>query len=131
MAPKVYGYVSDFTPPSAYVYFIADGHGYVKIGMANDIRARLDALQTANPHKLELYVGLKIPNGKMSEARKIEKQLHKMFEADRIRGEWFKMPNITKYLKQPRIELCGYVFKNIDKLVEDYENDWTSGRIHG
>lgn len=62
------------------IYFIeAVGTGFVKIGRGNE---RLEALQTGCPFLLKyLY--------RLQDTPKKEKELHKRFEKDHYRGEWF------------------------------------------
>ena len=68
---------------SRYVYFIQCGKtGPIKIGYANDVKARLATLQTASPFDLRLLATIK---GRPS----LERQLHNRFAGDRLRGEWF------------------------------------------
>ncbi len=54
----------------------------VKIGVTNDVKKRLDSLQTANPFNLEL---LKFIEGNRSR----EQEIHKKFEHLKRNGEWF------------------------------------------
>lgn len=73
-----------------FVYFIQEGkgnHGYIKIGVSNNVNKRLDSLQTGNPRKLTLMASIKCdtPNN----AYRLEKKLHKKFKSQCIRGEWF------------------------------------------
>lgn len=64
-----------------YTYFIQGApHTPVKIGKANDVGRRLNALQTS--HYEELRVLLVLDGDR-------EAELHLQFAADRIRGEWF------------------------------------------
>ena len=65
------------------VYFIQCGEGGpVKIGVSTSISQRLEDLQVANP------VGL-ILRGAVPGSRMLESYYHKLFAAQRIRGEWF------------------------------------------
>lgn len=64
-----------------YVYFITDGEK-IKIGKASNPKMRLSGLQTS--HHKPLYF-LAIMPGDES----VERQLHRIFYAHRIRGEWF------------------------------------------
>lgn len=66
----------------SHVYFITDGEA-IKIGKANNPRARLSSLQTS--HHKPLYIIAAIPGDEM-----LERQLHRTFGEFRIRGEWFK-----------------------------------------
>jgi hypothetical protein len=55
----------------------------VKIGIAVDVQARMEALQTASACKLELI-------GIIEGGRQRELALHRQFAALHIRGEWFR-----------------------------------------
>lgn len=71
---------------TGYVYFIESAKTHrVKIGVARDPLARLASLQSANPETLRL-VGV-IPT---DQPRAVEKRLHWFFEAEFLRGEWFR-----------------------------------------
>ncbi len=66
------------------VYFIQDTSGFVKIGYARDVHARLKALQTAVAEHLNL---VRVIDG----GKKTESWLHRRFAHLRVRhrGEWF------------------------------------------
>lgn len=72
-----------------YIYFIISEDGFVKIGTSTSPYNRLDSLQTANPHKLELKLTIK---GNC----KIEKLMHKLLRKYHHRGEWYKFEGILK-----------------------------------
>lgn len=75
-----------------YVYVISDGSN-IKIGMSNNVEARLKNLQTSNSS--ELLVVWKYYTGRCSkEAAKVEKMLHRACKEHHIRGEWFKMDGL-------------------------------------
>lgn len=66
------------------VYFIQAGkRGPIKIGVARNIRKRLDALQTASPYRLRLRASV------FGDER-TEAAYHRMFDEHRMSGEWFK-----------------------------------------
>lgn len=92
-----------------YIYFIRDGLGHIKIGVATNIENRLKALQTANPMKLEFFYGMHVKN--IDDAYIGEKELHTKFSEDRLMGEWFKEEAILQFLRQPQIEIDGYMFE--------------------
>lgn len=72
------------------VYFIEDPHaGYVKIGVATDVRKRMAQLQCSHGHPLKLL-------GTMSGGRPVEKNLHEMFARYKVRREWFKLSDEIK-----------------------------------
>lgn len=65
------------------VYFIRCHTGEIKIGRARCARRRLNTLQVAHVHKLEL---LAVRKG----GKDIESTYHKQFAEHHITGEWFK-----------------------------------------
>lgn len=71
-----------------YVYLICDGE-YVKIGRANNIKKRIDALQTSNAR--ELFVIDYIECRTRAHAKAFETCLHETFARERVRGEWFDL----------------------------------------
>jgi hypothetical protein len=84
---------------NTYVYFIQFGdRGPVKIGVARDLKRRLDNLQIANHRKLWLRVSI----GPMSpkEAQSVELQLHDFFARHRMRGEWFNRRVLGRLKRQ-------------------------------
>jgi predicted GIY-YIG superfamily endonuclease len=107
----VYGYCwgeSDKSKRGS-VYFIRDGIGNIKIGVAKDVDKRKAGLQTANPNELEIFYIMSVPN--MEYAVSIEKALHDMFNKERVRGEWFKEKNILGFLREPEIKIGGFRFE--------------------
>ena len=65
-----------------YVYFIQSGD-HIKIGYAINVVKRMDELQIGNPEALRL---LGVMAGKPSD----ERALHRRFNSDRVKGEWFR-----------------------------------------
>ena len=86
--------------PPCYIYFILnDDSQAVKIGIAKNVKRRLASLQTSSPSGLKLLGTIKTKS--VNDARKIEKSLHKRFDENRIRGEWFKADvELLDYIKQ-------------------------------
>ena len=73
----------------AYVYFIRAGKkGPIKIGMARNVARRMATMQTGNAFELNLLASLKCTS--RGDAQILEKQIHKRFKSQRIRGEWFQ-----------------------------------------
>jgi hypothetical protein len=68
-----------------YVYLIKC-HEFYKIGIANDIDARLNSLQCGNPYELELMFAMRYPN-----AEDIEEMLHERYGKKRVFREWFRL----------------------------------------
>lgn len=75
------------------IYFIREAAGgRIKIGFAVDPWSRMKSLQTGAPCDLEMMA---IQAGD----RKAERDLHRKFAADRLRGEWFQAsPPLTAYV---------------------------------
>jgi len=69
--------------PSTYVYFIGPEHGPIKIGSARDPYERLLNLQVASADQLYIYA---VADG----GYEAEKDLHREFASERIRGEWYR-----------------------------------------
>ena len=80
------------TETTVYVYFIQQWEGYkcrgpIKIGIADDVDARLGELQVANPRRLTILFRCPFPS--RAEARAAEQDLHRRLAHLNIRGEWF------------------------------------------
>lgn len=71
-----------------FVYLIQSGE-FTKIGIAQDVRARMSNLQTGHPRPLELLGAVEVAN-----CAKAEAELHGMFSAQRITGEWFDLSGL-------------------------------------
>ena len=86
-----------------FVYFVeAPAVKRVKIGVAVDVRARLNELRCACPIELSLLGFVYVST--WNKARKLEQRLHKEFEPYCVRGEWFE---INSYILNRLEELCG------------------------
>lgn len=78
----------------SWVYFIGDGAGHVKIGVAVDVESRLATLQTGNAHELTV---LAIEQGGYG----LEGWYHRRFAEHRVRrsNEWFVLaPDIAEWI---------------------------------
>jgi hypothetical protein len=66
------------------VYFLAAGAAdIVKIGFTTNLDGRIRSLKTGSPTDVEVLLAI---TGTMT----TERELHKRFAADRLRGEWFR-----------------------------------------
>lgn len=85
----------DRPPPIQQVYFAQAGEdGPIKIGTSEQVDRRLKSLQLSCPQKLRLL-------GTVFGGHKLERELHRMFEAHRIQGEWFRAgPDLLEYIRQ-------------------------------
>jgi hypothetical protein len=68
------------------VYVISSPGQPVKIGIAEDVRDRLQSLQVGFPWKLRVYFHVEAFGGL---ARKVERQCHALLADYRLSGEWF------------------------------------------
>ena len=110
---KVYAYFWEIEEsPCGNVYFIRDGMGNIKIGVAKNPLQRKKDLQTANPNELEIFFIMKVPN--MWIAKKIEYELHGLFADIRKKGEWFEESPILDWLRNGELLVGGYKFQNAD-----------------
>lgn len=73
------------------VYFISDGT-YVKIGKSNNVTTRLSILNTGNASTLTL-LGYILQESDEA-AFKLEKELHKIYEKSKVKGEWFNLSEV-------------------------------------
>jgi len=97
-----------------YVY-IAKSDGFYKIGISNDPPGRIKILSTASPHPVELIIEWESENAALT-----EKRLHKLFDEERMNGEWFQLDETEiKFLKT----LAEH--GNIDEVASFFAN---SGR---
>jgi hypothetical protein len=71
---------------AGYIYAIEANSGQVKIGMAADPKQRRDGLQTGSPVELTLLVA-----SPAEDPETAEKELHKRYSDERMRGEWFRL----------------------------------------
>jgi hypothetical protein len=83
------------------VYFIQNEQAnMIKIGFSTDVNRRLDSLQTASPHPLQLM--LSVP-GSLQD----EHSLHRLFDSCRGHGEWFEPhPDLLEF-----IDTCRDLYK--------------------
>jgi hypothetical protein len=76
----------------SFVYLaIARPSGLVKIGRATDARGRIRTLQTGNHEELSMIACL-------AGGKALERDVHQLFAADRVRGEWFRGSTMMKEL---------------------------------
>lgn len=73
----------------SFVYAIGDGHGNVKLGVADDVRKRIRQLQTGNPSRLYLVAFLTLY--RRCDADRIEREAHRANATERKAGEWFSL----------------------------------------
>lgn len=108
-----------------YIYLIGQTDSkFVKIGIANNLKLRLQSLQVGNPLKLFLIGAKEVVSKAM--AHKKEKELHEKFKNHNLNGEWFYYtPEIEEEFKHNTLT-AEEAFKdedehfreNIDKLPD-------------
>lgn len=79
------------------VYFIQqENGGPIKIGYTkNNIQGRLSVIQAHSPFNFKLIYS-------MEGTSKTETAIHKEFESDRIKNEWFNpSPRLLEFIKSP------------------------------
>lgn len=88
------------------VYLVcAEGTGLYKIGITDgDTNKRLKQLQTSNP--LPLYI---VDELEFRSANLIEKQLHKIFSAKRLEGEWFEFDEYDVHIIRDLMVFPGLI----------------------
>lgn len=89
------------------VYFISDGQGHCKIGVASDIKERLSTLQVSSA--FELTIKHIEYTDDLDEAYEIERHYHSQLHERRIRGEWFDEDAVGYYLENGRAEGKTYM----------------------
>lgn len=108
-----------------YVYFVrAKRCQVVKIGIANDVRARFAALQTNSPDALKLLGVIR-----SAEAAALESSLHARFGHRRTHGEWFQVHDeLTAFIKEHAVSLDDDR-ANIVREVVVFLRDTEAGRL--
>ena len=79
-----------------YLYFISDGEK-VKIGISEDVKRRIENLQSANHKRLTVLETRCFRNRYY--AKKKEKQLHEQYKDFCVGGEWFDILNTRGEIK--------------------------------
>ncbi len=88
------------------VYLIRQrGTQFVKIGYTNNVRVRVMVLSTGSAQILDLLGVLPCQSREM--AMTIEQALHDKYQARRVGGEWFDLPEDTLKDLAWWLEFCG------------------------
>ena len=101
------------------VYFISDGHGYVKIGVADDVNKRLKQLQTANPHPLMIVKTIKSYN---CDDLDLEAWLHSEFQDYQCKttnyvSEWFTEEGaVVDFIRLDEASTTLYIYEHYHKV---------------
>lgn len=78
------------------LYFVSDGQGNCKIGVASDIKGRMNNLQVGSA--FELRIKNIIYFGTIDEAYEMERQYHADLAPKNVRGEWFEEKAVEDYM---------------------------------
>lgn len=76
---------------SMFIYVIGPEVGPQKIGITNDLKKRLKAIQTGNPDQLYIHHFEEIDT--RTKVRLLERKIHLELNYKKLKGEWF---NLTK-----------------------------------
>jgi hypothetical protein len=86
------------------IYFM-QASNFIKIGVSQNVKSRIESLQTANHRELAILKEVPMPSRSM--AYQTERTLHRLFRKQRIHGEWFVNSEFVKELLT-LIETNGY-----------------------
>ena len=114
---------TDFLGERMQYIYLLESSGYYKIGIANDVAARISQLQTGNPNKIELVVCYGFVN-----AAPVEAVLHQRFSKRKRLGEWFELDNDAIANFHKLCELAGgeygqYIEPTKDEDVKEAEQE--------
>lgn len=94
-----------------YVYIIHSHDKYYKIGIADDISARIYQLQHGNPMKLTV-----VREHFCQYAYEVEQKVHEILASRRVSGEWF-------ILEEHQIEVIFGLIKHLSKYYDEEYKD--------
>lgn len=96
-----------------YVYLLKTPENIYKIGVATNVEKRIKQLQTGCADKITL-----VDKFLSKYPFKIESTLHRRYECDKIKGEWYYLSNesINNFQKD-----CNLMESNF-KCLEDFDN---------
>ena len=109
--------MKDFeTKDAVHVYIIRAGGGKqspIKIGIARNVQGRLRALQSGNPHKLEVITCITMNS--RNEAIALEQHLHRRLKRCRMASEWFNVSKMSGLLKEALSEYESITGEPLEK----------------
>ena len=77
------------------VYFVTDGNGNCKIGVASNVKQRVNTMQVNNASPLEIYKVEYFED--IDGAYEAESEYHNIFRNCKVRGEWYKELPVKEY----------------------------------
>lgn len=97
------------------LYFITDGE-YIKIGVAINVKNRLDNMQVGNVRKLTLLAVCEY-------GEELEAIYHQKFKEEHIRGEWFRLSDKIweeiEFINNKHEELYK-IFSDDEETIKQY-----------
>lgn len=84
------------------VYFISDGCGHCKIGVASDIYSRFNTLQVGSAYELSIVDVVYTET--LKEAYETENHYHTILREKKVRGEWFEETAVKNILSGRTVE---------------------------
>lgn len=84
------------------VYFISDGQGHCKIGVASDIYSRFNTIQVGSA--FELTIKHLIYTQDLKEAYETESDYHELLKNSNVRGEWFNETAVDNILSGKNVD---------------------------
>jgi hypothetical protein len=96
-----------------HIYVIRSDVGHTKIGVTKNPQARLNALQSGNPHKLRFVRCMPLTDDGC-DAYRIEGLLHRLLAEKRMVGEWFDVTDLEIDLAYEVAQLSAEIFKDND-----------------
>jgi hypothetical protein len=116
-------YLDDIGADGEFIYMLVCqdqvGPAYIKFGIANNLRNRIDGLQTGCPIPIQVLGFVEVWT--RPEAAKVERSLHSVFDSRRVTGEWFRF-DLEKDKKEFQ-DGCRAVFS--EHLPDDVLQKWT------
>lgn len=110
------------------LYFIRSESGPIKIGISADAESRLETIQSMSPVKLTLVA-------KKQACFLDECQIHKMFEKQRLHGEWFdsseELEDFIKSLNQFDLDSIHDERISTPLLISDWQRQIIIGSMLG
>ena len=116
---------------SGVIYFVKSKNDLIKIGITNDLMARVCELQRGSPVQINLDGYITVDIEKM---QSIEADLHNKFDCHRRHGEWFNyVDEIKQYIKINCNTACDFINDTISELYntprEYHENRLCGGKL--
>ena len=84
-----------------------------KIGITMDLKNRRNALQVGNPNRLVITASKDVRDGRLEEAL-----AHYKFQAQKIRGEWYKIaPHTAKKYCENKLYVPSEPYQTVQTYV--------------